>query len=79
VPETVEAVVTGAASGIGRACAERIHAEGVHVLAVDRNAGGLKDFRERGVATLVADLSSEAETGWWLRPPERGTWLTGRV
>jgi NAD(P)-dependent dehydrogenase (short-subunit alcohol dehydrogenase family) len=59
--ETVEAVVTGAASGIGRACAERIHAEGVPVLAVDRNAAGLEDFRERGVATLVADLSVQAE------------------
>lgn len=59
--ETVEAVVTGAASGIGRACAERIHREGVRVLAVDRNGAGLEDFRQQGVPTLVADLSSQAE------------------
>jgi NAD(P)-dependent dehydrogenase (short-subunit alcohol dehydrogenase family) len=56
-----EAVVTGAASGIGRACAERIQSEGVAVLAVDRNGPGLEDFRARGVATLVADLASESE------------------
>jgi NAD(P)-dependent dehydrogenase (short-subunit alcohol dehydrogenase family) len=57
----IEAVVTGAASGIGRACAERILREGAAVLAVDRNGPGLADFRERGAATLVADLASESE------------------
>lgn len=35
------AVVTGAASGIGRAAAERIVAEGGSVVAVDRAAGPL--------------------------------------
>jgi short-subunit dehydrogenase len=59
--ETVEAVVTGAASGIGRACAERIHGQGLRVLAVDRNGAGLEELRERGLATLVADLASERE------------------
>jgi NAD(P)-dependent dehydrogenase (short-subunit alcohol dehydrogenase family) len=58
---TIEAVVTGAASGIGRACADRLRREGVAVLAVDRNGPGLEDFRARGVATLVADLKSESE------------------
>jgi NAD(P)-dependent dehydrogenase (short-subunit alcohol dehydrogenase family) len=58
---TIGAVVTGAASGIGRACADRIEREGVRVLAVDRNGPGLEDFRARGVATLVADLASESE------------------
>jgi NAD(P)-dependent dehydrogenase (short-subunit alcohol dehydrogenase family) len=59
--DTIEAVVTGAASGIGRACADRIRREGVSVLAVDRNGAGLERFRQHGVATLVADLSSESE------------------
>src|SRR5258708_29320319 len=58
---TIEAVVTGAASGIGRACADRLQREGVAVLAVDRNGPGLEDFRARGVATMVADLASESE------------------
>jgi NAD(P)-dependent dehydrogenase (short-subunit alcohol dehydrogenase family) len=35
------AIVTGAASGIGRAIAERFHHEGALVFAVDRNAGTL--------------------------------------
>ena len=35
------AVVTGAARGIGRAIAERLHAEGARVLLVDCNAAGV--------------------------------------
>lgn len=34
-------VVTGAASGIGRATAMRLHAEGAQVVAIDRDASGL--------------------------------------
>jgi NAD(P)-dependent dehydrogenase (short-subunit alcohol dehydrogenase family) len=34
-------VVTGAASGIGRATALRLHAEGAQIIAVDRDAAGL--------------------------------------
>ena len=34
-------VVTGAASGIGRATAMRLHAEGAQIVAVDRDATGL--------------------------------------
>ena len=59
--EAIEAVVTGAASGIGRACAERLLRESLSVLAVDQNAQGLEDFRAQGVGTLVADLASESE------------------
>lgn len=45
-------VVTGAASGIGRAMAEVVAANGAHVILVDRNAASLEaaaaDFSDRG-------------------------------
>jgi NAD(P)-dependent dehydrogenase (short-subunit alcohol dehydrogenase family) len=53
------AVVTGAASGIGRAAAERLMREGVSVLAVDRDAARLESLGKAGASILVADLASE--------------------
>jgi len=47
------ALVTGGASGIGRAIAERLGAEGAKVATVDVNAGGPGDL------ALVADVSEE--------------------
>jgi NAD(P)-dependent dehydrogenase (short-subunit alcohol dehydrogenase family) len=47
-------VVTGAASGIGRATAERLLADGRIVVGVDRDAAGLES-----VAAVVAFLLSE--------------------
>ena len=41
------AVVTGAASGIGKAVAQRLLAEGVDVLAVDIDAERLQGARRR--------------------------------
>lgn len=40
------AIVTGAASGIGRAAAERFAAEGATVILVDRNSGALETVRD---------------------------------
>ncbi|MFJ5997872.1 3-hydroxybutyrate dehydrogenase [Streptomyces sp. NPDC092370] len=42
------ALVTGAAGGIGRACALRLAAAGAEVRAVDRDATGLEALAERG-------------------------------
>lgn len=51
------AVVTGAASGIGRAAAERLLREGVEVIAVDRDGAGLEPVVAAGATALVADLA----------------------
>jgi 3-hydroxybutyrate dehydrogenase len=52
------AVVTGGASGIGRACARRLAEAGAHVIVVDISAEGAKEAAtEAGGDFLVADLS----------------------
>jgi NAD(P)-dependent dehydrogenase (short-subunit alcohol dehydrogenase family) len=56
------AVVTGAASGIGRAACERLAIGGWQVLAVDRDADKLAWAEGReGIVTMAADVSSEAD------------------
>ena len=50
------AIVTGAASGIGLAVAERLRSEGAKVLSVDRNAEGLKAVPS---PVLAVDLTEE--------------------
>lgn len=52
-------VVTGAASGIGRAVAERLVHQEVDVLAVDSNAAGLEPLARAGVRILAVDLATE--------------------
>lgn len=55
------AVVTGAASGIGRACAERLARAGAHVVAVDRDGDGARAIADRvGGEALELDLSVPA-------------------
>lgn len=53
------ALVTGAASGIGRAAAIAFAATGAHVLAVDINAEGLASLADEvpGIEPITADLS----------------------
>ncbi|MBL6954966.1 MAG: SDR family oxidoreductase [Alphaproteobacteria bacterium] len=57
------AVVTGAASGIGRATALLLAARGAHVLGVDQNPAGLESLAEEAepgtVSTLTVDLTQE--------------------
>lgn len=52
------AVVTGAASGIGRASAELFAREGARVLAVDRPGADL-GFDAANIATLAQDLAAD--------------------
>jgi NAD(P)-dependent dehydrogenase (short-subunit alcohol dehydrogenase family) len=54
------AVVTGAASGIGRAAVSRLLSEGVHVFAVDIDAGRLADIEGENCRTMSADLADPA-------------------
>ncbi|CAN5355082.1 3-hydroxybutyrate dehydrogenase [soil metagenome] len=52
------ALITGAASGIGRACAVRLAAAGADVLAVDIDADGVRQVADEvGGTALVADLT----------------------
>jgi 3-hydroxybutyrate dehydrogenase len=55
------ALVTGGASGIGRAVAIRLAASGAEVVVVDRDATGAKEVAaEIGGESLVADLGDRA-------------------
>ena len=56
-PSQRRAVVTGAASGIGKATALRLAREGARVLAVDVNAGGLAELEGEAIETLAADVT----------------------
>jgi meso-butanediol dehydrogenase / (S,S)-butanediol dehydrogenase / diacetyl reductase len=54
-------VITGAASGMGRAAAERLSKAGWQVLAVDCNADNLNWTGGTQIASLIADVSSEED------------------
>jgi 3-hydroxybutyrate dehydrogenase len=58
------ALVTGAASGIGRACATALGSAGAHLILLDRNADGLDEVASTtGGRPVVADLSEPAVVG----------------
>lgn len=53
------AIVTGAASGIGRAACERLARNGWNVLAADLDAGNLAWADAAGIPSMVVDVTSE--------------------
>tara|TARA_Y100001970_G_C14250741_1_gene871651 strand:- start:1017 stop:1739 length:723 start_codon:yes stop_codon:yes gene_type:complete len=54
-------LITGAASGLGKAWAENFHKEGAVVFACDVNEEGLADLENIGVNTRVTDVSVAQE------------------
>jgi len=56
------AIVTGAASGIGRGCAKRLVAEGATVVCADRDERGAQVAAELGATFQLLDVTDEA--GW---------------
>jgi NAD(P)-dependent dehydrogenase (short-subunit alcohol dehydrogenase family) len=66
------AVITGAASGIGAACARAFAAEGARVAVVDRNAEGARAVaKEIGGLAVGCDVAREAEIDSLVRETER--------
>ncbi|THH39298.1 SDR family NAD(P)-dependent oxidoreductase [Neolewinella litorea] len=61
----MNAIITGASRGIGRACAETLSAAGFRVTAVARNEAQLRELQHTHptVEPLVADLTREVPTG----------------
>jgi NAD(P)-dependent dehydrogenase (short-subunit alcohol dehydrogenase family) len=53
------AIVTGASSGIGSACAQRLAADGMSVLGTGRDEGRLAELSSDQIATLAVDLTAE--------------------
>jgi len=53
------ALVTGAASGIGRACVESLYKQGAAVVALDINPDIENLFKQNGILGLVCDVTSE--------------------
>ena len=60
--ENKVAVVTGATSGIGKATALAMKAEGAHVAAIGRNGAVLEELSAASLRTYQADLASEEQT-----------------
>ena len=51
------ALITGAGSGIGKACVEEFARAGARIIAVDRDEIALAKLASGQVATVVADLA----------------------
>ncbi|CAN5842435.1 bifunctional aldolase/short-chain dehydrogenase [soil metagenome] len=55
------AIVSGAASGIGKACVEALNAQGAVVAALDINPGITTQFTQKGVFGQVCDVTNDQQ------------------
>lgn len=69
-------LVTGAASGLGKAWAEGFHADGAKVIAVDIQQKGLAPLADQGIVTIQTDVSKEDQVR---RAVETAVGKTGRI
>jgi NAD(P)-dependent dehydrogenase (short-subunit alcohol dehydrogenase family) len=55
------ALVTGAASGIGLACVEELHAQGAAVVALDLNPAVQEQFPQKDILGLACDITEDEQ------------------
>ncbi len=55
------ALVTGAASGIGLACVQALHAQGAAVMALDLNPSVTEQFAQKELKGVVCDVTDESQ------------------
>ncbi len=67
------AVVTGAASGIGKATAILLRERGSEVVAVDINEAGLADAAGAGAETVACNLATSEGAPAYMRSPAKST------
>jgi 3(or 17)beta-hydroxysteroid dehydrogenase len=73
------AIVTGAASGIGRACAQRLAGEGARVMLADRDETGVHRAAAALGAPHVAQALDVTDETAWKRAVDRALEAFGRV
>jgi NAD(P)-dependent dehydrogenase (short-subunit alcohol dehydrogenase family) len=54
------AIVTGACGGIGRATAEKLHADGATVVGLDINPAVVENLSQPGLSGVVCDITNDA-------------------
>ena len=69
-------LITGAASGLGRAWAELFNQEGANIYACDIEEAGLQELQELGITTSTLDVSSSQEVKSFI---EQAHDATGRL
>ena len=69
-------LITGAASGLGRAWAELFNHEGANIFACDIEEAGLQELQELGITTSTLDVSSSQEVKSFI---EQAYNATGRL
>lgn len=69
-------LITGAASGLGRAWAELFNQEGANIYACDIEEAGLQELQELGITTSTLDVSSSQQVKSFI---EQAHDVTGRL